>query len=235
MGGGVIIKPTLDALTDIDLATIGVLSSATVLTMSIVSVIKGFQGKLDVDKQLVTLALSGIVGGFIGSFLFTTALEILPEQTVNAIQIILNLALLIFCIISRFFKTHNVTSIFMFILVGTGLGTLSTFIGIGGGPINIALIVLVFGFDIKKAVTSSLFIIMFSQIVSLGTAWVETSFSGFDLTPLYYMLPAAVIGGLSGSILCKKLSESMIKKIYTAVVVGLIGLNIYNLIVTLAQ
>ena len=42
MGGGVIIKPFLDAFGQFDAATIGVLSSVTVLTMALVAVGKQF-------------------------------------------------------------------------------------------------------------------------------------------------------------------------------------------------
>ncbi len=230
MGGGVIIKPAFDALSGIDLASIGVLSSVTVLTMSIVSVIKGFRGKPEVDKQLITLALSGVAGGYAGSFIFSFATSIVSDQSVNIIQIVLNLLLLIFCVFQKFFKTHHAQNPFAFIGVGLLLGALATFIGIGGGPINIALLTLIFGFDIKKAVTSSLFIIMFSQLMNVGTVWVTTHFQGYYLQPLVYMIPAAIVGGFLGTVLCKRLSEKTIKTIYTIVVISLIALNIYNLI-----
>ncbi len=230
MGGGVIIKPSLDAMAQVDLASIGVLSSITVLTMSIVSVAKGLRGKLNVDKQLIILALSGLVGGFLGNYLFAYAGAILDDSGVNTLQIVLNLTLLMFCIFGSFIKPKQVQNIFAYVIVGILLGGLATFIGIGGGPINIALLTLVFGFDIKKAVTSSLFIIMFSQTMNVVTVWVNTSFVGYDLEPLIYMIPAAIIGGFLGSVLCKRMSEKFVKTVYTVVVVGLVGLNVFNLI-----
>ncbi len=214
----------------LDLVTIGVLSSITVLTMSIVSVAKGLRGKLNVDVGLVTLALSGVAGGFLGNLLFGLAKSNLGDDNVNIIQIVLNLILLIFCVFQKFFKKHEAKNIIWFIAVGTLLGTLATFIGIGGGPINVALLMVVFGFDIKKSVTSSLFIIMFSQAMNVGTVAFTTGFEGLDLQPLYYMLPAAVIGGFLGAMLCKKLSEKVVKNVYTITVSGLVLLNIYNLL-----
>ena len=45
MGGGIIMKPIMDALSHFDSASINILSSVTVFAMSLVSVIKRFTGK----------------------------------------------------------------------------------------------------------------------------------------------------------------------------------------------
>ena len=48
--------------------------------------------------------------------------------------------------------------------------------------------------------------------------------------PLYYMLPAAVVGGFLGTLLCKKLSEKTVHTIYSITVLAIICLNLYNLV-----
>ena len=42
MGGGVIMKPVMDFMRDYDSATIGILSSITVFSMSFVSLLRGY-------------------------------------------------------------------------------------------------------------------------------------------------------------------------------------------------
>ena len=64
MGGGVIIKPLLDLLGGYDTATIGVLSSLTVLIMSLVSVAKQMLKKTEIVPGIaVPLALGSVAGG----------------------------------------------------------------------------------------------------------------------------------------------------------------------------
>lgn len=53
MGGGVIIKPVLDVIGEYDAATIGVLCSCTVFTMSIVSIHKQVRQKAKIEPAAV--------------------------------------------------------------------------------------------------------------------------------------------------------------------------------------
>ena len=67
MGGGVIIKPLLDLLKGYDVATIGVLSSITVFSMSVVSIGKQILAKTKIPfATAVPLALGSVMGGILG-------------------------------------------------------------------------------------------------------------------------------------------------------------------------
>ena len=67
MGGGVIIKPLMDVLGDFDVQTIGIISSITVFSMSLVSVAKQIKAKTKIPfRTAVPLALGSVAGGFIG-------------------------------------------------------------------------------------------------------------------------------------------------------------------------
>ena len=58
MGGGVIIKPLMDVLHHFDVETIGVLSSITVFSMSIVSIGKQILAKTQIPFQIaITLSV----------------------------------------------------------------------------------------------------------------------------------------------------------------------------------
>ena len=66
IGGGVIIKPVLDATGILAVTTVSFLSGCTVLSMSVVSMYKNMTAKHDFvfDKVFATvIALGGVVGG----------------------------------------------------------------------------------------------------------------------------------------------------------------------------
>ena len=70
IGGGVIIKPVLDAVGIMAVTTVSFLSGCTVLSMSVVSLYKNLRKKADFpfDKVFATvLALGSVVGGLTGS------------------------------------------------------------------------------------------------------------------------------------------------------------------------
>lgn len=71
IGGGVIIKPVMDAVSGLDVSTISFLSGCTVLAMSLVSVLRSRGGDTKIDPQKGTLlALGGAVGGVAGKWIF---------------------------------------------------------------------------------------------------------------------------------------------------------------------
>ena len=73
IGGGVIIKPLLDALKFLDVSQISFLSGCTVLSMSAYSVIKSkLSGKKEVDiATVLPVGIGGAIGGIVGKWLFS--------------------------------------------------------------------------------------------------------------------------------------------------------------------
>ncbi len=231
MGGGVIIKPALDFLS-VDLETVAVLSAVTVLAMTIVSVIKQARMKFKFDKQLLMLAFSALAGGAVGNQLFIVAVNGWSDKTVNVVQIIISVVLLLFALLKDVFSKSSFKSPAAFISAGLLLGAVSTFVGIGGGPINVAVLVVFFSFDVKKAAIGSIFMIMFAQAVNVITMMITGDMfaQGDGLNALWYMVPAAVIGGFLGAVLNKKLHLKHVNIIFSAAVIFVIALNIYNFI-----
>ena len=67
MGGGVIIKPLMDVLHDFDVQTIGVISSLTVFSMSVVSIGKQMLAKTKIPfGTAIPLALGSVAGAWRG-------------------------------------------------------------------------------------------------------------------------------------------------------------------------
>ena len=67
-------------------------------------------------------------------------------------------------------------------LLGLFLGVVSVFLGIGGGPLNIALLTLFFSFDMKECVVYSIATIFFSQLSKLFQVFVLSSSVSYDLS-----------------------------------------------------
>ena len=116
---------------------------------------------------------------------------------------------------------------------GLMLGIISSFLGIGGGPFNVAVFMLFFAMDMKSSTVYSVAVIIFSQLSNLTTLFAKTGFQEYDAVYLLYMIPAAVIGGYIGAKLNKKMSEGAISLLFNLVLLFIIGLNLYNVAMAL--
>lgn len=226
MGGGVIIKPSLDALSFSNLDNINFYSSLAVLTMSIVSIIKkARQGSKIGKEELVSLALGAIVGGRIGLKIFKYSLKYFNNDAmVNLIQLIITVILLL---LTLYYTTKSKFSFekkgySMYFFTSMFIGMISVFLGIGGGPINVALFILIFGVDIKTATLYSIATIFFSQFTKNFIDFFITGISGYNLKPLIVIIPAAILGGNIGTRLNLKSSNEFVKKAYTVVTIFVI-------------
>ena len=87
--------------------------------------------------------------------------------------------------------------------VGLMLGIMSSFLGIGGGPINLVVLGFLFSMDSKTAAANSLYIILFSQLASL-TSTLLSGVPPFQPLALAVMIAGGVGGGIVGRALNKK-------------------------------
>jgi len=230
LGGGVIIKPALDTLGGYDVFVIGVLSSATVLSMSMVSTARRIIGGVRIDKILMVLAIGGIAGGCIGKQIFQYfMIHITPERLIG-LQAVMIIALLQIALFKNRLPHWQIDNLFLVLLMGVLLGTLASFLGIGGGPINVAVLCMFFAMDIKEAAAGSIFIILCSQASKLIAMALTTGFGPYDYSILFYMIPAGVAGGILGPILKNRLSHRIIEVIFKVVVIAIIVLNVYNIV-----
>ncbi len=232
LGGGVIIKPVLDLINAHPLEQISFFSSCAVFAMSLTSTAKHLKNKTPIDKKVVLLIAAGsVVGGFLGNKLFHTALHYssVPE-TVKGIQSVFMCLLLILVILSvnLHLKTYHLKNPVLVLLAGLVLGFIAAFLGIGGGPVNVALLTLLFSFSMKDAAVYSVAVIFFSQLSNLITTYADTGFHGYDVKVLPVILPCAVAGGLIGAVLNRKCSEKAIRTIFTIAVSSVALLSLYN-------
>ena len=237
VGGGIIIKPALDATGTMALDSIGFLSGITVLSMATVSVIRTLRCKNGPKIKLVQstyLALGGAIGGLVGKMIFDYAFNNFSNQNiVGAIQsiclILITLGTLLYQIKKNNIKTKQVDAIGVYLIIGIALGMISSFLGIGGGPINLIVLAYFFSYDTKTAAINSLYIIMFSQLVSLISTLIDSSITYPSLWLVALMMIGGIAGGLIGSYINKAISSKVVEKLFIALIVLTVQLNIYNL------
>lgn len=236
MGGGVLIKPILDLIGAHSVAGISFYSTVAVFTMSIVSTVRQVSSGKSLNWQIVGWVSSGaVVGGVVGNIVFEVFLQLFEnEKHVQLIQIFLTVLTLVFAF---FYTKHHqpkfhLTSWTWYLICGGVLGFLASFrywwwtsqCFFVDADVCIAN---------KEATLYSLSTIFFSQLAKLVTIALTSSFMRFDLSMLFYVIPAAVIGGLWGARFSRVLSPKKVTFIFQAIVIVVLLINLYNAFVIL--
>lgn len=227
IGGGVIIKPVMDAVSGMDAATISFMSGCTVLTMALSTYLRGMKDDLVMDYHIsIPLALGGAAGGVIGKNIFSNVTgNVALIQA--AMLLAVNIGVLLYMIYKGRLKTMQVKGVLQSLVIGFLLGTVSSFLGIGGGPINIAVLSFFYSMSPKLTAKNSLFIILFSQFTSF-TVTISAGAPEVNMVALLLMCVGGVTGALIGSKLSKIFSERNVETLFTCVLIGLIALGGYN-------
>ena len=124
--------------------------------------------------------------------------------------------------------TRNVSSKPACVVIGLALGLMSSFLGIGGGPINLVVLFYFFGMETKTAAQNSLYIILFSQITSLVTTVVSRQVPEFEWSVLLLMIAGGIGGGIMGRSLNKKLNNAAVDRLFLGLMAIIIGISLYN-------
>ena len=127
-------------------------------------------------------------------------------------------------------KSLNSKSKVVAVIAGLFLGVISSFLGIGGGPMNVAIIIFLFGYGMKTASICSLAIIIFSQATKIITMTVEGGVGIFNVEILIFVMVASVLGAFIGRFITKKISEKGAKVCFLCAQIIIVGLCIYNLV-----
>ena len=229
LGGGVIIKPLLDLIGKDSVAVVNFISTCAVFSMSISSTVKHIRSKTKIDfKLIISLSVGAVIGGILGSKLFDYLLGIFNNNMLKSLQGLILGILLVISVIYINIKNANPICI---AVVGLTLGFIASFLGVGGGPINVAFIVLFFSMTVKEAAVYSVGTIFFSQLSKLITLGVTHTIPKCSILTLAVAIICAVAGGILGAKMNKKGNEKVIKTIFTIVVALIALVNFYNAIV----
>lgn len=237
IGGGVIIKPVLDATGVMAVTTVSFLSGCTVLSMSVVSLYKNLKAKhtFAFDKVFATvLAFGGVVGGLTGKELYQGIISRLSDSSrVGAIQafvlMVITVGTLVYTIFKEKIHTKNLENKAVIFVIGIVLGIMSSFLGIGGGPINLVVLFYFFSMETKQAALYSIYVIMFSQISSLLSTVFKGNVPPFEPEILLIMIGCGILGGLVGSRINKKIENKTVDKLFMGLMGLIICINIYNI------
>ncbi len=230
-GSGVIIKPLLTLFVNDTTEVINFISSVSVFSMSISSTIKYTRRKQKVDFITILMISAGsIIGGFVGKSLFDLFNGAMSDNYAKAYQAVMLAVLLTAALlyVNKGKVSFHLKNRAAMLLCGVVLGIISSFLGIGGGPINMMFFVLFFSMTMKESAIYSVAVIFFSQLSKIVTYIVSDTVPQFDYRILFVAVPAAVIAGIIGAALNKKANENTVKKVYTAVLGIFIILNVYN-------
>ena len=235
IGGGIIIKPALDSFGILDVAAISFLSSCTVLAMTTYSVVRNkINGSANVNiSESMPLIIGSIVGGLAGKTLFQELAALIGNlQLVGVVQasclIVITFGTLLFTIYKKRISTFQVHSWIVSVIIGCALGLMSSFLGIGGGPINLVVLFFFYSAPSKVAVDISLTIIFFSQLANLLISFVTNSIPVFPASILMLMIAGGIAGGIVGRSINKNISEKAVDKLFIGLMACIILLNGYN-------
>ncbi len=230
LGGGVIIKPVLDFIGAEPRMQVDFLSCVAVFTMSIVSTCKAIKNKVKFKKNIIFLiALGSIAGGFLGSTLVDLISDSANIRVIQAFILAILLASVSFYV-SKERVSFHVKNNAAICIVGLLLGLFASFLGIGGGPINVAVLTLFFSMNVKESAVYSVAIIFFSQLSKLITMFASSGIEPYahQWKTLIFILPAAILGGIIGSRFNRKFDDAFIRKVFTSAMIVLVILNVYN-------
>ncbi|MCD8067670.1 MAG: sulfite exporter TauE/SafE family protein [Lachnospiraceae bacterium] len=239
IGGGVIIKPVLDSFGILSVTAISFLSGCTVLSMTTYSVIRnrldrGGKASGAGDRTRLPLALGAAAGGLIGKEIFSYVKSLSEDpDRVGAVQaaclLVVTVGTLIYTIYKARIRTHQVENTAVSVLIGLFLGMISSFLGIGGGPINLVVLFYFFSITTKQAAEVSLYIIFFSQAASLISTIVTGSVPSVEISLLLLMVAGGILGGVCGRHINKRIDEKTVDKLFIGLMVAMILINIYNI------
>ena len=235
IGGGVIIRPVLDLLHLETVTAISFLSGCTVLSMTCYSVGRSMlAGERRVSLRTGTpLAVGAAVGGLLGKQLFSSIRNLFENQnTVGAVQAVclavITLGTLIYTVNKNRIRAQKIHNPAVCVVIGLVLGVMSSFLGIGGGPINLVVLFYFFSMDTKTAAANSLYIILFSQLASVLATVVTREVPPFQWTALLLMAAGGIGGGVAGRALNRRMDEKTVDKLFIGLMAVIIGISIYN-------
>lgn len=236
IGGGVIIKPVLDAVGVFSVSAASFLSGCTVLAMSGYSVLRNLaSGKSDIDLQRGTfLGVGAALGGVTGKALFEQVKSCFTNaNTVGAVQaaalFLITGATLLYTLKKAQIRTLDVQNRLVCVTVGLTLGIMSSFLGIGGGPINLVVLYYFFSMSTKTAAQNSLYIILLSQLSSLLMTLATHSVPAFSCPVLIGMVGLGILGGATGRVINRRIHTVLVDRLFLGLLLLIMGICVYNI------
>ena len=235
IGGGVIIKPVMDSFQIFSVSTVSFLSGCIVLSMAAYSVVcSRLSGSCSIDsKRSGWLGLGAAVGGIAGKQLFEIIAEFTAgSERIGAVQaavlFAITFATIIYTLNKEKIRSKKTESPALCCLIGLGLGMMSAFLGIGGGPINLVVLYFFFSMDTKTAAQNSLYIILISQFVSLLATVASGEIPKIPLWLFVARVCSGIFGGAVGRSINKQISAKNVNRLFIGLLCVIMLVCCYN-------
>ena len=174
-------------------------------------------------------------GGLLGSQLFSAVKAMFDNpNTVGSVQAvclaIVTAGTLAYTLNKERIRTLRVENKVACVAIGLFLGCMSSFLGIGGGPFNVAGLYYFFSMPAKKAAQNSLFIVLFSQLTSTLRTVLFDSVPPFPWAILLGMVLLSIAGSEAGRRINKTIDNRQATLWLEGAMVLVMGISIYNII-----
>lgn len=235
VGSGIVLKTFYDLFNAGNVLAIGFYSTVMVFTMCIVSTLKHIKQGFKFDLPfLISISLGSVLGGYLGNVLLNIAANGVPEKRVKLIQSCILFITLIYLTIytrksTKTTKLPNKNWILAF-PVGIFLGALSIFLAIGGGPLNVSLLVIIFHFSMKQSSIYSIATVFFSQITKIISIIVTSQYKIFDMKMIPLLIVASIIGSYIGTVWNQKISSNKLEGLYTIFMIAITTVTGFNVV-----
>lgn len=237
MGGGIIIKPVLDATGVMPVAVVTFLSGCTVIAMSCWSVGKTALKRESVLEMHSTpfLAVGAASGGLAGKQLYNlVAAQFADKNKAGGVQacllLIATLLTLLYTVKKDSITSREIGSPIASLIIGALLGLLGAFLGIGGGPFNVAVLCYFFSMPTKKAAQNSLLIVLLSQLASTVQTLLTTGAPRFDPAILCGMIVIAVAASEVGRKINRCIDDRQATLCLEGAMILIMGISVYNMV-----
>ena len=234
-GGGVIIKPVLDMFGLMPVEAVSFCSGCTVLCMSIASLLRTRGSEVELKLRTSTpLAIGAVLGGFVGKLLLETVKNGHGSGILGGVQAVcltlITAGVLAYVCAKDRLRSYHVDNPVSCVIIGLLLGVISSFLGIGGGTSNVAILFFFFSMDAHTAARNSIYIIVFSQLASIATAIITGSVPAFAPISLISMTAGGVAGALIGSAISKRLPNRGVESALKALLIVMVCIDGYNIL-----
>jgi len=128
------------------------------------------------------------------------------------------------------FPDYDVKNYIVLGNLGIVLGFIASFLGIGGGPINVMILMLVMALNAKEAAIHSIVIIFFAQLSKIFFIGFTGLLFELNIPIVIVMIVGGLSGGYIGSKLSKIVSSGTVMRVFQITVLLLIVLNLYNVL-----
>lgn len=199
LGGGVLLRPLLIAVSALNPASVAALSAIASLAAALVGAFFMLSAPLPLNQdELILLFAGSALGGFAGDLLSARFYAMLVPAGATLLQnalffTLLALPAVYFSVFSRTLQPLTLTRVAA-LPAALLIGLISSFLSFGAQPITIAAYYLLFDADHDEASCAALTITVGALGAKLITLLIRQRFSFHDPDILLWLLPGALLG-----------------------------------------